>query len=201
VDRDPTRERNDQILVRKGRTPEHSDRTLADRDPIRERNDRTLVRKGRIPVHSGQARELNDLAEADLPKASSMIFSTWAAHRQEVVPGSVPALVPLPVAEQRVTSCRIALKQASVPTAPVPTTDRAQENDPALENDLVLVKDPALVKDLVLAKDLVLERDRSPAIALDPVAVSWQKIDQTGLSTHSRGRAIVRSDTLKCRIR
>ena len=191
MDRDPTRERNDQILVRKGRTPEHSDRTLADRDPIRERNDRTLVRKGRIPVHSGQARELNDLAEADLPKASSMIFSTWAAHRQEVV----PALVPLPVAEQRVTSCRIALKQASVPTAPVPTTDRAQEND------LVLVKDPALVKDLVLAKDLALAKDRPPAIALDPVAVSWQKIDRTGLSTHSRGRAIVRSDTLKCRIR
>lgn len=197
MDRDPTRERNDQILVRKGRTPEHSDRTLADRDPIRERNDRTLVRKGRIPVHSGQARELNDPAEADLPKASSMIFSTWAAHRQEVV----PALVPLPVAEQRVTSCRIALKQASVPTAPVPTTDRAQENDPALENDLVLVKDPALVKDLVLAKDLALAKDRPPAIALDPVAVSWQKIDRTGLSTHSRGRAIVRSDTLKCRIR
>ena len=142
-------------------------------------------------MHSGQARELNDLAEADLPKASSMIFSTWAAHRQEVV----PALVPLPVAEQRVTSCRIALKQASVPTAPVPTTDRAQEND------RVLVKDPALVKDLVLAKDLALAKDRPPAIALDPVAVSWQKIDRTGLSTHSRGRAIVRSDTLKCRIR
>lgn len=196
MDRGPTRERNDQTLVRKGRTPEHSDRTLADRDPIRDRNDRTLVRKGRtlvrkgrIPEHSGQARGLNDLAEADLPKASSMIFSTWAAHRQEVVPGSVPALVPLPVAEQRVTSCRIALKQASVPTAPVPTTDRAQENDPALGKDLVLVKDRAL------------ERDRAPAIALDPVAVSWQKIDQTGLSTLSRGRAIVRSDTLKCRIR
>ena len=195
MDRDPTRELNDQTRERKGRTPEHSDRTLADRDPIRERKDQTLVRRGRIPEHSGQARELNDLAEADLPKASSMIFSTWAAHRQEVVPGSVPALVPLPVAEQRVTSCRIALKQASVPTAPVPTTDRAQENDPALENDLVLVKDPALVKDLALAKD------RPPAIALDPVAVSWQKIDRTGLSTHSRGRAIVRSDTLKCRIR